>query len=86
MATSRRSAFGALVRLAVRLPQEETGSYPTLGGLAMMRRSRIPQAGDRSECCGLRSEILDMDRNGVDKLLATRVRSDAPAARAGERR
>jgi putative hemolysin len=77
--------FRAVVRLAVRLPQEETGSYHTLGGLAMMRLGRIPQVGDRFECRGFRFEVLDMDRNRVDKLLAIRVREDATAVSAGER-
>jgi putative hemolysin len=71
--------FRAVVRVAERLPREESGSYHTLGGLAMMQLGRIPQVGDRFECCGLRFEILDRDRNRVDKLLATRVRSAAPA-------
>jgi putative hemolysin len=65
--------FRTGVSLAERLPQEGTGRYHTLGGLAMMQLGRIPQVGDRFECCGFRFEILDMDRNRVDKLLATRV-------------
>ncbi len=46
----------------------------------MVQLGRIPQVGDRFERCGFRFEVLDMDRNRVDKLLATRVREDRPAA------
>jgi putative hemolysin len=77
--------FRAVVHLAERLPHEEAGSYRTLGGLAMMQLARIPQVGDRFECRGFRFEILDMDRNRVDKLLATRIRDAAPTAGGGER-
>jgi CBS domain containing-hemolysin-like protein len=77
--------FRAVVHLVERLPHEETGSYHTLGGLAMMQLARIPQVGDRFECRGFRFEILDMDRNRVDKLLATRIRHDPAAAGRGER-
>jgi putative hemolysin len=77
--------FRAVVRVAEQLPQEDTGSYHTLGGLAMMQLGCIPQVGDRFECCGFRFEILDMDRNRVDKLLAARVQEDAVAISGGGR-
>lgn len=48
----------------------------------MMRLGRIPQVGDRFECRGFRFEIVDMDRNRVDKLLVTRMRPDGPAIQA----
>jgi putative hemolysin len=51
------------------LPEEEAGHYQTLGGFAMTYLKRIPSAGDRFECCGLRFEILDMDGHRVDKIL-----------------
>jgi putative hemolysin len=51
------------------LPEEKAGHYQTLGGFAMTHLKRIPAAGDRFECCGLRFEILDMDGHRVDKVL-----------------
>ena len=55
------------------LPQEKAGHYQTLGGFAMTHLKRIPSAGDRFECCGLRFEILDMDGHRVDKVLIEQV-------------
>ncbi|MCC6474957.1 MAG: HlyC/CorC family transporter [Burkholderiales bacterium] len=50
-------------------PPEEAGSYQTLGGFVMARLGRVPRAGDRFDFDGLRFEVLDMDRNRVDKVL-----------------
>ncbi len=55
------------------LPEEDTGAYHTLGGFAMMRLGRIPAAGDCFEWGGFAFEIVDMDRNRVDKLLVRRT-------------
>jgi putative hemolysin len=63
----------SVASLATPLPQEENGSYHTVGGLAMLQLGRIPRVGDWFECCGFRFEVLDMDRNRVDKVLATRL-------------
>jgi putative hemolysin len=60
------------------LPQEEAGHYQTLGGFAMTHLKRIPSAGDRFECCGLRFEILDMDGHRVDKVLIEQIDQPRP--------
>jgi putative hemolysin len=39
----------------------------------MMQLACIPRVGDRFESHGLLFEIVDMDRNRVDKLLVTRT-------------
>jgi putative hemolysin len=70
--------FREAMALAEHLPAEDSASYHTLGGLAMLQLGRIPQVGDRFECSGFGFEIVDMDRNRVDKLLVTRI---GPAAR-----
>lgn len=54
------------------LPGEERGDYQTLGGFVMRQLGRIPIAGDHFEWGGLRFEVVDMDRNRVDKVLVTR--------------
>jgi putative hemolysin len=64
--------FKEVVGLQRELPGEATASYHTLGGFAMMQLACIPQVGDRFEIYGWRFEIVDMDRNRVDKLLVTR--------------
>ena len=53
----------------VETPPEEAGSYQTLGGLVMARLGRVPKVGDCFDFDGLRFEVLDMDRNRVDKVL-----------------
>ena len=55
------------------LPDETTGAYRTLGGLAMKMLGRMPKLGDRFTSDGYRFEVIDMDRNRVDKLLITKV-------------
>ena len=51
------------------LPDEE--EYETLGGFMMMHLGRIPKTADQFEWNGLRFEVMDMDRNRVDKVLVT---------------
>jgi putative hemolysin len=60
------------------LPEEDTGSYNTLGGFVMLQLGRVPQITDRFEWGGLRFEVMDMDRNRVDKLLVSRPPEAAP--------
>jgi putative hemolysin len=61
------------------LPEEDTGSYNTLGGFVMLQLGRVPQVADRFEWDGLRFEVVDMDRNRVDKLLVMRLPNPSPA-------
>ena len=53
------------------LREEEEGAYQTLGGFLMTELARIPAAADAVEWDGWRFEIVDMDGNRVDKVLAT---------------
>jgi putative hemolysin len=62
----------------VETPPEEVGSYQTLGGLVMARLGRVPKVGDRFEFDGLRFEVLDMDRNRVDKVLLAEATQEGP--------
>ena len=58
------------------LPGEEEHSFNTVGGLIMHVLGRIPAPTDHFEAVGWRFEVLDMDRNRVDKVLL----SQPPAA------
>ena len=60
------------------LPEEDTGTYNTLAGFVMLQLGRVPQVADHFEWGGLRVEVVDMDRNRVDRLLVTRVAPAAP--------
>ena len=48
----------------------EEGSYQTLGGFIMMHLGRIPSAADSFVWGNVRLEVVDMDGNRVDKVLA----------------
>jgi putative hemolysin len=53
-----------------RLPDEDQGVYQTLAGFVIMQLGRIPVVSDHFEWGGLRIEVVDMDGNRVDKILA----------------
>ncbi len=59
------------------LPGEGTRNFHTLGGFVMFALGRIPAPTDHIETAGFRIEVMDMDRNRVDKVLVMRL--DAPA-------
>ena len=54
------------------LPNEESAGYETLGGMLMAEMGRIPNTGDSTSWNGWRFEVVDMDGNRVDKVLASR--------------
>jgi putative hemolysin len=56
-----------------KLPDDETGSYQTLGGLVMLQVGRVPVTGDSFEVEGHRFEVVDMDGKRVDKVLVSKV-------------
>jgi putative hemolysin len=62
------------------LPDEESGNYHTVGGLVMMQLGRVPRVADHFDLEGLRFEVVDMDRNRVDKMLVSRRPDPAPPA------
>jgi putative hemolysin len=53
-------------------PEEVEGAYQTLGGFLMTELGRIPTTGDAVTWDGWRFEVVDMDGNRVDKVLAAR--------------
>ncbi|NJD53397.1 MAG: HlyC/CorC family transporter [Candidatus Methanoperedens sp.] len=59
------------------LPGE--GIYQTLGGFVLMHMGRIPVVGNHFEWNGLRFEVVDMDKNRIDKVLVMPSRK-APSA------
>lgn len=60
---------------------DQSADYRTLGGLMVTRLGRIPQAGDYFDWANHRFEVMDMDRNRVDKVLvALRPAAQAPRA------
>jgi putative hemolysin len=51
------------------LPDEDEGDFHTLAGFVMAQLGRVPHVTDSFEASGLRFEVVDMDRNRVDKVL-----------------
>jgi putative hemolysin len=64
------------------LPGETQAEFQTLGGFVVTQFGRIPAAGDHFDWNGWRFEVMDMDRQRVDKVLL--ARAPVPAAPAGE--
>lgn len=60
------------------LPNEESGSYETLGGMLMTEMGRIPATGDAVSWNGWRFEVVDMDGYRVDKVLTSRAQDITP--------
>jgi putative hemolysin len=60
------------------LPDEEEHNFHTVGGFAMHSLGRIPAVADHFEAVGFRFEVVDMDRNRVDKMLVARLPSTQP--------
>jgi putative hemolysin len=55
------------------LPGEDENAFNTLGGLVMYVLGRIPVVADRFEAAGFSFEVVDMDKNRVDKVLLTQL-------------
>ena len=53
------------------LPHEEETEFQTVGGFVLTHFGRIPSAGDRFELEGWRFEVMDMDRQRIDKVLVS---------------
>lgn len=54
------------------LPDEDEGRYHTLNGLIMWRNGRLPRLTDNMELDGWRLEVVDLDGNRIDKVIASR--------------
>jgi putative hemolysin len=61
--------FKEIFAIGGELPEE--GTYQTLGGFILTQLGRIPAAADALEWRRLRLEVVDMDGNRIDKVLAT---------------
>lgn len=53
------------------VPNEELGNYHTVGGFVLASLGRIPRKTERFEWSGWSFEVVDVDRNRVDQVLAT---------------
>ncbi|MGE0760093.1 MAG: hemolysin family protein [Pirellulaceae bacterium] len=60
------------------VPEEEKGRYHTLSGMMMWLVGRIPVTGDVTEWEGWMLEVVDLDGNRIDKVLAQRLPERSP--------
>lgn len=58
-------------------PEETSGAYHTLAGFVLTQLGHIPKVSEHFEWEGYRFEVVDMDRNRIDRLLVARIGSDA---------
>lgn len=54
-------------------PEEHRGRYNTLSGMMMWLIGSLPRTGDIAEWEGWRLEVVDLDGNRIDKVLAGRL-------------
>lgn len=54
------------------VPHEELGNFHTVGGFVLAALGRIPRKAERFTWEGWDFEVVDVDRNRVDQVLATR--------------
>ncbi|MDR2508247.1 MAG: hemolysin family protein [Candidatus Accumulibacter sp.] len=71
----------SMLKIEDDFPGEEENAFNTLGGLIMFVLGRIPVEMDRVEILGWAIEVLDMDRNRVDKVLLTHMATESGTAR-----
>jgi putative hemolysin len=55
------------------LPGEKSNTYHSLGGFIIHVLGRIPNEADHFEEQGYRFEVVDMDKNRIDKILVSRI-------------
>lgn len=68
--------FKSVLEIDEELPGEEENAFNTLGGFLMHMLGRIPAVADHFEWGGCRFEVMDMDKNRVDKVLIACVRPE----------
>ncbi|MBR7799330.1 hemolysin family protein [Undibacterium fentianense] len=61
--------FREILDSEVRFPEETLGSYHTLAGFVLTHFGYIPRVSEHFEWEGFRIEVVDMDKNRIDRLL-----------------
>ena len=61
------------------VPEEDKGRFHTVSGMIMLLLGRVPTEADVVEWEDWRFEVVDMDKNRVDKVLVSRLPEHRPA-------
>ncbi|MFZ4387779.1 MAG: hemolysin family protein [Chthoniobacterales bacterium] len=75
----------AAIGLSIPSEELEANRYQTIGGYVLHHLGHIPEEGERFKQDGYRFEIVDMDRQRIDKLLVTHLKTHAPETSQSER-
>jgi putative hemolysin len=70
--------FKSELEIEESLPGEEAHTFNTLGGFVMHVLGRIPAVTEHFESAGFRFEVIDMDKNRIDKILVMRLPANEP--------
>jgi putative hemolysin len=65
--------FREVVGTDTRFPEEANGAYHTLAGFVLTQLGHIPAVSEHFEWDNYRFEVVDMDRNRIDRLLVSRT-------------
>lgn len=65
--------FREIFDTEVRFPEEDSGTYHTLAGFVLARLGHIPNVSEQFEWDSYRFEVVDMDRNRIDRLLVQNI-------------
>lgn len=57
-------------------PESAIGNYHTVGGFVLLSLGHIPRKSERFVCAGWTFEVVDIDKNRVDQVLAWREAND----------
>ncbi|HEU5437538.1 MAG TPA: transporter associated domain-containing protein, partial [Telluria sp.] len=60
-----------LLGTAAAFPEEAAGAYETLAGFILHQLGHIPQASEHVDWNSYRFEVVDMDRNRIDRVLVS---------------
>ncbi|MBP8295635.1 MAG: CBS domain-containing protein, partial [Burkholderiales bacterium] len=75
--------FREVFKRDVYFPDETSGAYHTLAGFVLDRLGHIPEISEHFEWDGYRIEVVDMDRNRIDRLLISKIPPVEPEADEG---
>jgi putative hemolysin len=72
--------FRDIFNTDVRFPEESAGTYHTLAGFVLTQLGHIPKASEHFEWNGYRFEVVDMDRNRIDRLMVAALPAEPVSA------
>lgn len=67
------------------LPGEDENAFNTLGGFVMFVLGRIPAVADKFDVAGCHFEVVNMDKNRVDKVMLTKLQIAVSEAATGSK-